>query len=258
MLGAQLVRGRSRAANHDRHTDLPPGHVADLRRIVHDLIHREDREVKGHHLDDGMESGHGGADRQAGKSQFGDRRIDDAPRAKLFQEALANLEGALIIGDILADQEDLLVAPHLFPQRLVERFPIGKSHCTRPPWASIAPGPPLARRDGPFVPRDPPRSPGTRPPWASIAPGPPAARRDGPLVPWDPTSSPVYISSARVSTAGTGLVSAKSTASSTTFLTSSSRVLKSASAAPRSSKSLVLSRSSGSRFFASSTSLLVR
>src|SRR2546429_212408 len=196
MLGAQLVRGRSRPANHDRHTDLPSGHVADLRRIVHDLIHRKDREVKGHHLDDGVESGHGGADRQAGKSQFGDRRIYDAPRAELFQEPLADLEGALIIGDILADQEDLLVAPHLFPQSLVERFPIGKGH--------------------------------------------------------------EYTSSARASTAGTGLVSAKSTASSTIFLTSCSRVLKSASAAPRSFKSLVLSRSNGSRFFASSTSLLVR
>src|SRR5437016_13596862 len=163
MLGAQLVRGRSRPANYDRHTDLPPGHVPELRRIVHDLIHREDREVKGHHLDDGMEAGHGSADGQAGKPQFGDRRIDDAPGAELFQEALADLEGALIIGDILADQEDFLVAAHLFPQSLVERFPIGDGHYTRPPWSGQ-----------------------------------------------DPPFSPVNTSSARASTAGTGLVSAKS------------------------------------------------
>src|SRR5881396_191230 len=186
MLSAQLVRGRSRPANYDRHTDLPAGHVADLRRVVHNLIHREDRKVKGHHLDDGTKSGHGRADRQAGKSQFGDRRIDDAPGAELFQEALADLKGALIVGDILTDQEDLLVAPHLLPQRFVERFPIGKGH--------------------------------------------------------DSTSS------ARVSREAAGLAAAKSTASSTIFLTSCSRVLKSPSAAPRSSMSLVLSRSNGSRF----------
>src|SRR5438445_13337013 len=205
MLSAQLVRGRSRPANHDRHTDLSSGHVADLRRVVHNLIHREDREVKGHHLDHGTKSGHGGADGQAGKSQFGDRRIDDAPGAELFQEALADLEGALIIGNILADQKDLLVTLHLFPQSLVERFPIGKGHCTRSPWSSIAPGPPLTRVGGPFAPRDPP-------------------------------FSPEYTSSARASTAGTGLASAKSTASSMIFLTSASRALKSASAAPRSPK----------------------
>src|SRR5438552_15313595 len=130
-----------------------------------------------------MESGHGGADGQAGKSQFGDRRIDDAPGAEFFQKPLADLKGALIIGDIFADQEDLLVAPHLLPQSFVERFPIGKGHCTRPPWAGLGP----------------PCSPCTRPPWASIALGPPLARGDRPFVPSDPPCSPVNTSSARAS-----------------------------------------------------------
>ena len=56
----------------------------------------------------------GGAGRQSGEAHFGDRRIDDALRTELVEQALADLIGALVLGDFLAHQEDLRIAAHLF------------------------------------------------------------------------------------------------------------------------------------------------
>jgi hypothetical protein len=60
----------------------------------------------------GFRPAEGRADAQAGEAVLGDRRIDDALGAELVQQALADLVGALILGDLLAHQEDVLVAAH--------------------------------------------------------------------------------------------------------------------------------------------------
>src|SRR6059036_64689 len=124
MLGPQLVRRRARAPDHDGDAELSSGHVADLRRVVDDLIHRQEGKVERHHLDDRAESRHGRPDGQAGEAQLGDRRVHDATRTKFFQEPLADLEGALVIGHILPYQEDSVVPAHLLAQGLVQRFPV--------------------------------------------------------------------------------------------------------------------------------------
>ena len=49
----------------------------------------------------------------AGEAVLGDRRVDDAPRAEFLQQALRDLVGALVLGDLLAHHEDVLVAAHL-------------------------------------------------------------------------------------------------------------------------------------------------
>ena len=65
-------------ANRQRHLQLAAGHVAVLRRLVHDLLHRERREVLVHDLDDRAHALHRGADAGADDRHLGDRRVADA------------------------------------------------------------------------------------------------------------------------------------------------------------------------------------
>jgi hypothetical protein len=51
---------------------------------------------------------------------LGDRRVANAPLPELLEHALRDLVGALVLGDLLAEQEDVGVAPHLFLHRGVE------------------------------------------------------------------------------------------------------------------------------------------
>ena len=115
-------RGAVRAAEHDRRAHLAAGHVEGLRRRVDDLVDRLQREVEGHELDDRPQAGEGGADREAGEAVLGDRRVDDAPRPELVEQALADLVGALVLADLLADQEDVAVAAHLLGHRVAQRL----------------------------------------------------------------------------------------------------------------------------------------
>ena len=62
------------------------------------------------------------ADAEAGKAVLGDRRVDDALVAELLQQALADLVGALVLGDLLAHQEDVRVAAHLLGHGVAQRF----------------------------------------------------------------------------------------------------------------------------------------
>src|SRR5215813_2204802 len=125
VLRGELVRGTAGAADDDRHVVLAAGHVAEFRRRVHDLIERQQREVERHHLDHRPQADHGGTDAHAGEARFGDRRVDDALGAELFEEALRHLVGALVETDFLADHEDVGVAAHLLAQREVQGLAIG-------------------------------------------------------------------------------------------------------------------------------------
>jgi hypothetical protein len=53
---------------------------------------------------------------------LGDRRVDDAVRAELLQQALRDLVGALIFGDLLAHHEHIAVAPHLLRHGVAQGF----------------------------------------------------------------------------------------------------------------------------------------
>ena len=58
------------------------------------------------------------------KPFLGDRRVDDPARAELVEHPLADLVGAVVLGDLLAHQEDAVVALHLLGHRLVEGFAV--------------------------------------------------------------------------------------------------------------------------------------
>ena len=49
---------------------------------------------------------------------LGDRRVDDAARPEFLQQALADLVGALVFADLLAEQQHAVVAPHLLGHRV--------------------------------------------------------------------------------------------------------------------------------------------
>jgi hypothetical protein len=53
----------------------------------------------------GFKAAHRRADADAGKAMLGDRRIDHALGAEFLQQALGDLVGALIFGDLLAHHE---------------------------------------------------------------------------------------------------------------------------------------------------------
>ncbi len=56
---------------------------------------------------------------------LGDRRIDHAAIAEFLQQALADLVGALIFRDLLAHEEDVGIAPHLFGHGVAQRIADG-------------------------------------------------------------------------------------------------------------------------------------
>ena len=122
MLGGDAGGRAVRSAEHDRRTHLAAGHIERLGRRIDDLVDRLHGEVEGHELDDRLQAGHRRADADAGEAVLGDRRVDHAARAELLQQPLRDLVGALILGDFLAHDEDVLVAAHLFGHRVAQRF----------------------------------------------------------------------------------------------------------------------------------------
>ena len=128
VLGGDAGGSAVGAAENDRGTHLAAGHVEGLCRRVDDLVDRLHGKIPGHELDDRAQSGKRRADAKAGKAVLGDRRVDDAFRAELLEEALGHLVGALIFRDLLAHDEDVLVAAHLLGHGVAQRFADGDVH----------------------------------------------------------------------------------------------------------------------------------
>ncbi len=89
------------------------------------MVDRLHGEVPGHELDDRAQPREGCADPEAGKAVLGDRRVDHPPDAEFLEQPLAHLVGALILGDLLAQQEHLGIAPHLLRHRIAQRLTHG-------------------------------------------------------------------------------------------------------------------------------------
>ncbi len=113
------------ATEHDRGFHLSAGHVEGLRRGVDDLVHRLHGEIEGHELDDRLEAGKRRADTNAGKPMLGDRSVDHAPVAELLQQALSNLVGTLIFGNLFTHHEHIAVATHFLGHRVAQGFAHG-------------------------------------------------------------------------------------------------------------------------------------
>jgi hypothetical protein len=126
MLGPELQRRAARSSEDDRHADLPARHVAHLGGRVDDLVDGQQREVPGHHLDDRTEADHRGADADAGEPQLGDGRVDHPLGTELLEESTAHLVGAVVLRDLLAHQEDPVVALHLLAEGVIQGVAVGE------------------------------------------------------------------------------------------------------------------------------------
>ena len=78
------------------------------------------------HLRDRAHAHDRGAGAAADDRGLGERRVDHAPRAELLLEAERDLEGAAVHADVLADDEDALVAPHLLAETVGDRLEVGQ------------------------------------------------------------------------------------------------------------------------------------
>ena len=108
--GADVGAAVGGAADDDGAVDEAAAHVADLRGVVDDLVAGDGGEAPEHQLHHRAQAEHGGADAHADEAGFGDRRIDDALVAVFFPEALGDFVGAVVLGDFLADEDDVRVA----------------------------------------------------------------------------------------------------------------------------------------------------
>ncbi len=125
---AELVAGALGHTDDQRHADLAAEHVVDVGGRVDDLVEREQGEVDRHQLDHRAQADHGRAHAHADDGVLGDRRVAHAPLAELLEQPGRHLEGAVEDADVLAHEEDGLVALHLLAQRGVQRLAVAH-HC---------------------------------------------------------------------------------------------------------------------------------
>ena len=117
---------------------LAAEHIAELGGAVHQQVAGEQAEVHRHQFGDGAQPAERRPDRRADNDLLGQRRILDALLAELLEEALGDGVGAAVARDILAQNIDALVAPHLLADRLAQRVAVGnRSHDSRHSFLSL-------------------------------------------------------------------------------------------------------------------------
>src|SRR2546425_3593743 len=156
--------------------------------VVLDLMEALEAEAGELDLADGLEAVERHADRGADDGRFGQRAVDDALAPELAVQVLGDSEDAAVHADVLADDDDVLVALHLLEQRQVEGLDhvqfrhrlvlpwprIGGGGCGSPPGGALS----LRRRSPLSSPRAPRRGGGSAYTWAKIPRG--AAARPPP------------------------------------------------------------------------------
>jgi hypothetical protein len=115
-----------RHARDERHPALPAEHVARLRRLVHHLVHRAEREVDHAHLDHWFQAVQRHADRRAHDGRFGDRRVDNALRSELLREP-AVLSEDPAAADVLAECNDPRIGTHRLRERGARGLGVGEA-----------------------------------------------------------------------------------------------------------------------------------
>jgi hypothetical protein len=115
----------ARRPHDDRHRDAPAAPIAQRRRLVDDLVEPARDEIGELHLRHGPVAALRRADADADDRRFGDWRVDDPHLAELVVKALRHPERAAVGAHVLAEDEDLRVAPHLLGERFPNRFEVG-------------------------------------------------------------------------------------------------------------------------------------
>ena len=88
MLRRELAAGAGRHADDQRDAELSAGHVTDGRRVVDDLVERQQAEIDRHHLDDRPHAAEGRADAGADERGLRQRRVADPLRPELLEQPL--------------------------------------------------------------------------------------------------------------------------------------------------------------------------
>ena len=119
VLRRELPAGAGRHADHERHAELAARHVPERRRVVDDLVERQQAEVDRHHLDDRAQAPERRADAGADERALRERRVAHAVGAELLQQAAAHRVGAAVAPHVLAHQEH----PRVPGERLAQGAP---------------------------------------------------------------------------------------------------------------------------------------
>src|SRR3546814_7504533 len=93
--------------DHQRGARPAVRYIADIGRLINDLIECDEQEVAEHDFRDWPQTFHRGADRRAEDCSLGDRRVDHTIRTPAFLEAPAQPEHSAGLADIFAKQDDL-------------------------------------------------------------------------------------------------------------------------------------------------------
>ena len=91
---------------------------------VDELVHAQQKEIHADVNVDGAHAGHGGADGEAGDGVFRQRRIHDAARPKLIDQAVGGALDGLVVVDVEADDEDAFVLVHFLLDGLLQRLDV--------------------------------------------------------------------------------------------------------------------------------------
>ena len=107
---------------HHRSVELPRGSIPDTRRLSDDLVDRRPDEVGELDFCDGAHTVHCGAEGDACDGRLGQGRVNHTLCPELFEEAVCSEEHSAARADILAHDENSIVAAHLFPHRVPYRL----------------------------------------------------------------------------------------------------------------------------------------
>ena len=118
-------RCADRGPHDHRDRELAPGHVAELGRLVDELVHALEEKIGVLHVGDRPHPEHGRADSRASDGFFTDRRVDHPAVAELLHQAEVNTEGAAetaLHPDVLPYEKNVRISAHFFGDGLPERF----------------------------------------------------------------------------------------------------------------------------------------
>ncbi len=122
--GADIGPAVRRAADHDRAVDQAARHVAEVGRVVEDLVEGDGVERPEHQFHDRAQAEHGCAHAEADEPGFADRSVDDAARTEPGEETLGDLVRPVELADLLAEHDDIRVAVQFLGERVAHRFAI--------------------------------------------------------------------------------------------------------------------------------------
>ena len=149
MMFGRVDAATPRCAKHGRAGDASARAVAHARGVAANLLHHRVDETFELRFANGLHALRGKADGEAGDGGFVQRRVEHAPFAEFFRQALRGAEHAAVDADVFAKHDHGRVALHLVSQRLGDAFDkCDRRHQCAPLSSAIASARCLARSAG--------------------------------------------------------------------------------------------------------------